>query len=143
MLLYIRLLFSYDLVKEAFKMGRPKGGTNKKYSVEEKMKFVKMYLDEHKSSIEIQKETGINSSLVRKWIAIYIAEGIDGFKEKIGKRGNHFSALHTSKSLTKEERLELENMKLKIENERLKKGYLVKGVGADKEYVTFLEKNMK
>ena len=34
-------------------------------------------------------------------------------------------------------------MKLKIENERLKKGYLVKGVGADKEYVTFLEENMK
>lgn len=123
-------------------MGRPKGGTNKKYSAEEKMKFVKMYLDNHKSSTEIQKETGVNNSLIRKWAAIYISEGIDGFKEKIGK-GNHFSALYTSKSLTKEERLELENMKLKIENERLKKGYLVKGVGVDKEYVTFLEKNMK
>ena len=63
--------------------------------------------------------------------------------KKNKKSGNVYAALHTSKSLTKEERLELENMKLKIENERIKKGYLVKGVGADKEYVTFLEKNMK
>ena len=123
--------------------GRPKGGKNRKYTVEDKLAIVKMYLDNHKSSKEIQKETGVNNSLIRKWAAIYISEGIDGFKEKFGKRGNHFSALYTSKSLTNEERLELENMKLKIENERLKKGYLVKGVGADKEYVTFLEKNMK
>ena len=59
------------------------------------------------------------------------------------KTGNPFAALHTSKSLTKEERLELENLKLRIENERLKKGYQVKGVGAKKEYVSILEKNMK
>jgi hypothetical protein len=32
---------------------------------------------------------------------------------------------------------------LKIENERLKKGYTVKGVGADKEFVIISEKNMK
>ena len=34
-------------------------------------------------------------------------------------------------------------MKLEIENARLKKGYMVKGVGAEKEYVTTLEENMK
>ena len=33
--------------------------------------------------------------------------------------------------------------KLEIENERLKKGYLVKGVGAAKEFVTGKEKNSK
>ena len=124
-------------------IGRPKGGKNRKYTVEEKLSIVNMNLQDHMSIIQIEKETGVNSSLVRKWIAIYIAEGIDGFKEKIGKRGNHFSALHTSKSLNKEERLELENMKLKIENERLKKGYLVKGVGADKEFVTTKDLNSK
>lgn len=123
-------------------MGRPKGGTNKKHTVEEKLKCVKMYLDEHKSSTEIQKETGVYQRMIRKWVAIYVSDGIDGLKNK-KKTGNAFSALYLSKSLTKEERLELENMKLKIENERLKKGYLVKGVGAEKEYVTFLEKNMK
>lgn len=34
-------------------------------------------------------------------------------------------------------------MKLEIENERLKKGYIVKGGGDQKEYVTTLDKNMK
>ena len=33
--------------------------------------------------------------------------------------------------------------KLEIENERLKKGYLVKGVGATKEFVTGREKSLK
>ena len=46
-------------------------------------------------------------------------------------------------SLTEEERLELENLKLRIENERLKKGYTVKGGGVNKEYVTILDVNMK
>ena len=102
-----------------------------------------MYLNNQKSSKEIQKETGIYDRLIRSWISIYVTEGIEGLKNKKEKRGNAFAALHTSKSLTKEERLELENMKLKIENERLKKGYTVKGVGSSKEYVTFLEKNTK
>ena len=33
--------------------------------------------------------------------------------------------------------------KLEIENERLKKGYLVKGAGAAKEYVTGRDKSLK
>ena len=33
--------------------------------------------------------------------------------------------------------------KLQIENERLKKGYIVKGVGADKEFVTTKDLNFK
>ena len=34
------------------------------------------------------------------------------------------------KTLTKEEQLEYDNMKLRIENELLKKGYLMKGDGS-------------
>ena len=34
------------------------------------------------------------------------------------------------KSLTPQEELEYENMKLRIENERLKKGYILKGDGS-------------
>ena len=41
------------------------------------------------------------------------------------------------------ERLELENLKLRIENERLKKGYTVEGVGANKEFVISYDKNTK
>ena len=81
-------------------------------------------------------------SRITNWIHRYLENGLDRL-ENMKKTGNAYAALYTSKSLTKEECLELENMKLKIENERIKKGYLVKGVGADKEYVTFLEENMK
>lgn len=125
-------------------IGRPKGGKNRKYTVEEKLSIVNMNLQDHISIIQIEKETGISDSLISAWIHKYLDNGLQGLENKKNKRsGNVYAALHTSKSLTKEERLELENMKLKIENERLKKGYLVKGVGADKEYVTFLEENMK
>ena len=126
-------------------IGRPKGGKNRKYTVEEKLSIVNMNLQDHMSIIQIEKETGISDSLISAWIHKYLDNGLQGLenKKKNKKSGNVYAALHTSKSLTKEERLELENMKLKIENERLKKGYLVKGVGADKEYVTFLRKNMK
>ena len=125
-------------------IGRPKGGKNRKYTVEEKLSIVNMNLQDHISTIQIKKETGISDSLISAWIHKYLDNGLQGLENKKNKKsGNVYAALHTSKSLTKEERLELENMKLKIENERLKKGYLVKGVGADKEYVTFLEENMK
>jgi len=125
-------------------IGRPKGGKNRKYTVEEKLSIVNMNLQDNMSIIQIEKETGISDSLISAWIHKYLDNGLQGLENKKNKKsGNVYAALHTSKSLTKEERLELENMKLKIENERLKKGYLVKGVGADKEYVTFLEENMK
>ena len=122
--------------------GRPKGRKNRQYTVEEKLSIVNMNLQDHIAITQLEKETGIANSVILGWIHRYLNEGIDGLKNK-KKTGNVYAALSTSKSLSKEERLELENMKLKIENERLKKGYLVKGVGADKEYVTFLEENMK
>ena len=57
--------------------------------------------------------------------------------------GNRFSALHSSKSLSEEEKLKLLVEKLEIENERLKKGYTVKGVGANKEFVTTKDLNSR
>ena len=47
------------------------------------------------------------------------------------------------KNKTREEELELENLKLKVEVARLKKGYQVKGVGSKKEYVTIKDLNTK
>ncbi len=123
-------------------MGRPKGGKNKKYSFEEKLEIIRMNNEQHLSSRDISKITGISNGNISRWILQYSSEGIDGLKPKT-RKGNIFSALHTSKSLSKEERLELENLKLRIENERLKKGYMVKGGGADKEYVSIFDANMK
>ena len=44
---------------------------------------------------------------------------------------------------TREDELERKIMQLEIENARLKKGYLVKGVGQEKEYITIFDKNTK
>ena len=122
-------------------MGRPKGGKNKKYSYEFKLSAVKDYFDNHLSRQEIRLKYNIPDGTFKCWQKLH-NEGI--LKEgRIHNRGNKFSALHTSKSLTKEERLELENLKLRIENERLKKGYQVKGGGVNKEYVSIYDKNIK
>ena len=61
--------------------------------------------------------------------------GINGLESK-KKPGNPLAKYSAKKELTEKEKLEYEIMKLKIENERLKKGYLVKGSGSRKEFVT-------
>ena len=50
---------------------------------------------------------------------------------------------HVSKNLSELERLRLMVAKLEIENERLKKGYWVEGVGANKVFVTGPGKSTK
>ena len=121
--------------------GRPKGGRNKKYSYDFKLKVVKEYLIEHLSLLDLEKKYGVVHSVIIQWVKLYN----EGLLEtgRVHNRGNKFTALYTSKSLSKEERLELENLKLRIENERLKKGYTVKGGGVDKEYIPILDANTK
>ena len=120
--------------------GRPRGSKNRKYSVEFKQRAMNDYFDNYKSKQEILSKYSISSGTFDVWKKNYL----DGVLETGRKRtGNRFSALHTSKSLSKEERLELENLKLRIENERLKKGYLVKGGGVNKEYVTISDANTR
>lgn len=119
---------------------------NKKYSPEYKIKCVKEVLEDHKSQKEITRKYELKTDrTIRRWIRNYQEHGEAYFYEEHrgNKGGNPFAALHTSKSLSREERLELENLKLRIENERLKKGYMVKGVGASKEFVTTLVANTK
>lgn len=119
-------------------VGRPKGSKNRKYSYEFKLKVIKEYLEDHLSLLELEEKYGVVHSVIIQWTRLY-NEGL--LKTGRKRTGNPFSALHTSKSLSREERLELENLKLKIENERLKKGYTVKGGGAGKEYVSIFDAN--
>ena len=128
-------------MKEVTVMGRPKGGKNRIYSAEEKLEAVRMNTEKHMSQHEISRITGISVKNIGRWTIQYSLNGADGLKPK--KKGNPYAALHTSKSLNREEKLELENLKLKIENERLKKGYLVKGGGAGKEYVSISAANTR
>ena len=122
-------------------IGRPKGVKNKKYSYEFKLKVIKDYFENHLSKKETMTKYLISAGTFEVWKRNYL----DGCLEngRAHNRGNPFAALHTSKSLSKEERLELENLKLRIENERLKKGYIVKGGGVNKEYVSILDVNTK
>ena len=79
--------------------------------------------------------------MICHWLRDYGKYGEAAFNPK-GHPGNPFAALHTSKTLTEIERLRLQLIKLEIENERLKKGYQVKGAGANKEFVSLKDVNL-
>lgn len=126
-------------------MGRPKGTKNKRRSSEEKESIVLELINGEESSYSISRKYGVSRSLLWTWVETYRNEGIKGFSSKVGKhkKGNPYAALHTKNNLTEIERLRLELAKKEVECERLKKGYLVKGVGQRKEYVTISKKNSK
>ena len=95
---------------------------------EEKYKIIEPLLKMEKSIWGYAKEIGINSGLLYSWMKKYREKGMEGLINK-KKPGNPLSIYQNKKNLTKEEQLEYENMKLRIENELLKKGYLMKGDG--------------
>ena len=113
-------------------MGK-KGTPHRRYSKDEKMKYVRLHLDEHMSLTQIEKEYGIRNSLVGAWVKKDLEDGEDALEPH---NGNPYAALHKSKSLTEVERLRLLVAKQEVEIARLKKGYWVEGAGANREYVT-------
>ena len=124
-------------------MGRPKGGKNRHWTDDERLKFVLMCEEDHMPVCAVAREYDIAEGTLRQWIKRFRNGGIEALNPKKLRVGNRFSALHTSKSLTENERLLLLVEKLQIENERLKKGYTVKGVGADKVFVTLKDLNSR
>ena len=108
--------------------GRPKGGKNKTYTKKEKIEYVKMMLQDGYSAQRIEKEYGISHSITDRWKRKYLEFGEDSLENK-KRPGNPLAKYSNKKNLSKEEQLEYENMKLRIENELLKKGYLMKGDG--------------
>lgn len=120
-----------------------KKGQNKRvWPPEQKAEIVYKHLNDHISVRTLEKEYHADRSMICKWVKKYIAEGESSFVHK-GHPGNPFAALHVSKNLSEVERLRLTVAKLEVENERLKKGYLAKGVGASKEFVTGREKSSR
>jgi len=124
-------------------MSRPKGGKNRRWTNEERLKYVLMCEEEHISICTLAKKEGIPQGTLDGWVRRYRRGGVEALNPEKLHPGNPFAALHSSKSLTEAERLTLLVEKLQIENERLKKGYTVKGVGADKEFVTTKDLNSK
>lgn len=94
-------------------MGRPKGGTNKTYSKEEKLEIVLKVL-EGKTLRALEAEYGVNNSLIHKWMKQYLAGGEEALINK-RKTGNPLSKYTRKKVLTYTEQLEYENALLKRE----------------------------
>ena len=120
-------------------MGK-KGTPHRKFSKEEKMKYVRLHLDKHVSLMQIEREYGIRNTLVSEWVRRYLQDGEEALEPH---NGNPYAALHRSKNLSEVERLRLLVAKQEVEIARLKKGYWVEGVGADREYVTGRGKTTK
>lgn len=121
-------------------MGSKKGIPHRKWSKEEKLEIVQIHLEKHIPIREIEQRYGVSNSLVSTWVKKYLEEGEKALEPH---KGNPYAALHRSKSLSEIERLRLIVAKQEVEIARLKKGYYVEGVGANKVYVTCSEKTMK
>lgn len=99
------------------------------WSKEEKLRIINRVLNEGMSQSQVSKEENINVGLLSNWIKKYTESGETALENK-RKPGNPLTKYQFKKDLTDLEKLEYENMKLRIENERLKKGYIVKGDGS-------------
>ena len=114
-------------------MGRPVGTKNNMRTSKEKEIIVLEYLNGRVGYKTVARSHNIHPSRLFIWIKKYKENGFAGLISKTGKK----------KCKTREEELERENAKLKIEIERLKKGYYVKGVGQRKEYVSINNRSIK
>ena len=124
------------------KIGRPKGGKNRYWSKEEKLRIVKRVIEDLVSTQQVSKEENISNGMLNGWIKKYLELGEKGL-ESTKKPGNPMAKYVRRKQLSDLEKLEYENMKLRIENERLKKGYFVKGGGDQKELIIGKNKSIK
>ncbi len=113
-------------------MGRAKGGTNRSWTAEEKYKAIVPIINGEISGNQRARELGIAQGMIKNWV---IAYNKGGFEALINKRksGNPLTKYARRKELTEIEKLEYEILKLRIENERLKKGYTQKEVDLIKQ----------
>ena len=120
-------------------MGRPIGTKNIMRTPEEKEKLVLEYLDSKVGYRKFAESNDIYPSTFTKWIKLYRERGIEGLKSKAGKNGTGKGNFKR----TEIEQLKEALLKKEIELMRLKKGYVVKGVGAKKEYASISDVNIK
>ena len=113
-------------------------------SPQEKEIVVKRYLN-GESIKKMAKEKDIGIRQIYHWVEKYQVSGLAGLYSNTGKKSKSHKnmGIHFRKPKNKIEQLELEILKKDIEIARLKKGYIVKGVGQEKEFVITFDKNTK
>lgn len=123
-------------------VGRPRGGKNRYWPKEEKIRIIRRVTENYESTISVSNSEKISNGLLNNWLKRYYELGENGLNNNRKKPCllKHYSS---SKNLSNIEQLEYENLKLRIENERLKKGYLVEGDGQNKKYISLKNKNLK
>lgn len=127
---------------EVMKVGRPQGGKNRKWAAQEKISIVERYLASGVGRHRFAAGIGVASGQLYQWIKRYQEKGALGLESK-KRTGNPYAALHSSKNMSKLERLELTVAMQKVEIARLKNGYRVRGGGANKEFVTLSDVSIK
>ena len=110
-------------------MPRIRKEPNRYWSKEEKLRIINRVLVDDLSTPQVAMDEDISDGMLRNWIKRYIQYG-EEILENQRKPGNPLAKYSNKKELTELEKLEYENMKLRIENERLKKGYMMKGDGS-------------
>ena len=124
-----------------------------KYSKEERLEVGRKIHESGLSNLNAGIMFGISEESARRYRILY--EQSQGIKHDSSRAhkcpvdtaalitpGEPMSSSDDYSSMTRQELIE-ELMKSKIREARLKKGYLVKGVGADKEYILLDSKNTK
>ena len=111
-------------------------------TIYEKEQIVKRFLN-GESVIKLANEMKTDRRVIYSWINKYEKNGFDGLISQTGRKKGGSKGQGNRKPKDRIEELELELMKKEIEIARLKKGYMVKGVGAEKEFVTTFDKNTK
>ena len=123
-------------------MGRPAGTKNVMRTPEEREKLVLKYFNSKVGYRRFAESNDIYPSIFCKWIRLYREKGIEGLKSKTGKASKPNNGKY-NRNKSEIEKLKEELLKKEIELMRLKKGYVVKGVGAKKEFVSISDMNIK
>ena len=96
------------------------GNIRKTYTKDEKLQAVTLYIQEGLSYRAVADKLNIPSSkTVRLWVKSFVAEGEAGLEEQRGKALGVLSG--KGRPRTRQETLEEENLRLRAENEFLKK----------------------
>ncbi len=106
---------------------------------EEKEKIILEMIETCVGYHTMNKKYGISKSTLWRWFNNYQIKGKEGLKSNTGKNGKGKGNFKR----TELEQLKEDLLKKEIELMRLKKGYMVKGVGAKKEYVSISDLDMK
>ena len=115
-------------------------GTRKhQTSGEEKERLVIAFYDSGLSQVEFCEQHEINKRTFQRWLKTYNELGSESLKSRKDKALEAFAP-----DLKTEKDLKLEILKLRIENERLKKNYTVQqNEDGTMEYIRLKEKNSK